>query len=95
MKPRIAASSYLNSAPLIWSFSNGSRQDEVQLLDAVPSRCAEVLAKGEVEGALIPVIEYQRIDGLSVVPEVCVGSREKVLSVVLASQKEDLRRVRT
>src|SRR3712207_3376280 len=35
--PRVAASSYLNSAPLIWSFLHGPRRDEVRLwTDAAP-----------------------------------------------------------
>jgi chorismate dehydratase len=66
----------------------------MQLIDAVPSRCARLLAAGDVAAALVPVIEYQRIDDLSVVPNVCVGSRERVLSVVLASSKNDLKEVR-
>lgn len=94
--PRIAASSYLNSAPLIWSFSRGSRRSAVQLIDAVPARCANLLAQKMVEGALVPVIEYQRIADITLVPEVCVGSRNKVRSVVLvttASELKDVRRI--
>jgi chorismate dehydratase len=69
--PRIAASSYLNTAPLVWSFMRGSRQREVQLVrDAAPARCADMLAHAEVEAALVPVIEYQRIRDLMVVPGV-------------------------
>ncbi len=94
MKPRIAASSYLNSAPLIWSFTRGSRQDQVELIEAVPSRCAQLLANGEVEAALIPVIEYQRILELSIVPDVCVGSQREVRSVVLASKEQELSAIR-
>jgi chorismate dehydratase len=94
-KPLVAASHYLNSAPLIWSFLHGPRQQEIELIDAVPSRCGQLLALGEVDAALVPVIEFQRIPDLTVVPDVCVGSREKVLSVVLASKKEDLRDVQT
>lgn len=94
MKPRIAASSYLNSAPLIWSFIHGPRQHEVELTDPVPSRCAELLANGEADAALVPVIEYQRIGDLSVVPDVCVGSRREVRSVVLASKTADLRTIK-
>lgn len=72
----------------------GSRKNEVQLTDPVPARCAELLAAGEVDFALVPVIEYQRIKDLSVVPDVCVGSRQRVRSVVLASKEDDLRAVR-
>jgi chorismate dehydratase len=94
VRPRVAASTYLNTAPLIWSFSRGSRRGEVELIDAVPARCANLLADDEVDVALVPVIEYQRIPDISVVPEVCVGSRRRVRSVVLAVKVESLKDVR-
>lgn len=93
--PRLAASSYLNSAPLIWSFTRGARRDEVSLIDPVPSACADFLAQGRVEAALVPVIEYQRINNIHLVPEVCVGSKEKVRSVVLVTKSDDLESVRS
>ena len=93
--PRIAASSYLNTAPLIWSFIHGSQRSAVELLtDAAPARCAEMLAQGEADAALVPVIEYQRIPDLLVVPDVCVGSRSAVRSVVLVSRLNNLKKVK-
>ena len=41
------------------------------------------------------MIEYQRIPGIVLVPDVCVGSRETVRSVVLATRVSELRDVRT
>lgn len=93
--PRIAASSYLNTAPLIWSFIDGPRQHAVELFtDKAPARCAEMLSAGEVDAALVPVIEYQRITDIAIVPDVCVGSRSAVRSVVIASKHDDLKTVR-
>ena len=92
---RLAASTYLNSAPLIWSFLNGSRRGHVDFVDAVPARCAELLSRNEVEGALVPVIEYQRIPDGSLVPDVCVGSQKEVLSVVLVSKDTELEQIRS
>src|ERR1043166_810990 len=92
---RLAASSYLNSAPLIWSFLNGSKRGQVDFIEAVPARCAELLAQAEVEAALVPVIEYQRSAGGALVPDVCVGSQKEVLSVVLVSKDRELEHVRT
>lgn len=87
--PRLAASSYLNTAPLIWSFLEGAQSQRVQLLtDAAPSRCADLLAQHTVDAALVPVIEYQRIPELAVVPGVCVGSRGRVRSVVLVTRED-------
>jgi chorismate dehydratase len=86
-KPYIAASSYLNAAPLCYSFINGSQADRCSFLsDAAPARCAELLAEGRADAALIPVIEYQRIAGLKIAPGACVASRKSVRSVVLASR---------
>lgn len=94
--PRVAASSYLNTAPLIWSFARGSLHDAVRLVtDAAPARCALMLERGEVEAALVPVIEYQRMRDVLIVPDVCVGSRRRVRSVVLATRKAELNEVRT
>jgi chorismate dehydratase len=93
--PRIAASSYLNTAPLIWSFQRESMSREVELLThEAPARCAEMLARGEVDAALVPVIEYQRIPEIAVAPHVCVGSRSKVRSVVLVTKNLELKDVR-
>src|SRR5919112_5070606 len=95
--PKLAASSYLNTVPLIWSFMRGTRRRDVQLVtDAAPARCADMLARGEVEAALVPVIEYQRIRDLAIVPGVCVGSRQRVRSVVLVMRDDldNLRKVR-
>jgi chorismate dehydratase len=85
----------LNSAPLIWSFIHGSRKGTVTLVDPVPARCAELLQQGVVGAALIPVIEYQRIPDVSLVPDVCVGSKGNVRSVVLVTRARELREVRS
>ena len=56
-----------------------------------------MLARAEVEAALVPVIEYQRLDDLMVVPRVCVGSRTSVKSVVVVTRAgvRNLKDVRT
>lgn len=95
-RPRLAASSYLNTAPLIWSFQYGVQGDAVDLVtDAAPARCADLLARKQVEAALVPIIEYHRIPCVRVVPDVCVGSHSAVRSVILVSKHEDLKNVRS
>ncbi|HEX8178031.1 MAG TPA: menaquinone biosynthesis protein [Pyrinomonadaceae bacterium] len=94
--PRVGASSYLNTAPLIWSFAHGARAGEVRLLtDAAPARCADLLARGAVEVALVPVIEYQRLPEVFIVSDACVGARRAVRSVVLATRCAELKDVRS
>jgi chorismate dehydratase len=85
--PSIAASSYLNAAPLCYSFVYGSQKNRCTFLsDEAPARCAELLAEGNADAALIPVIEYQRIPGLKIAPGACVASKKSVRSVLLASR---------
>lgn len=94
-KPHIAASSYLNAAPLCYSFVYGEQGDRCEFLsDAAPARCAEMLSEGRADAALIPAIEYQRIADLKVAPGACVASRREVRSVLLAS-RVPLERIRT
>lgn len=89
----MAASSYLNSAPLTWSFTKGARRDEVDYIDAVPARCADLLAGNEADFGLLPVIEYQRIPGVKLIRGVCVGSPQKVKSVLLVSRFNNLKKI--
>ena len=84
---RIAASTYLNSAPLVYSFAKGTQRNRVTFLgDTAPARCAQMLAQGLCDVALIPVIEYQRIPDLRLIPDIAVASKNRVRSVVLATR---------
>lgn len=94
--PRISASSYSNTAPLIWSFLYGKHHGKVEIiLDNAPARSAELLAGHRVDAALVPVIAYQLIEDAKLFPGVCVGAREKVRSVCLVTKGADLDRVRS
>jgi chorismate dehydratase len=87
VKPYVAASSYLNTAPLCYSFIYGTQQDRCEFLsDASPAVCSDMLKTKRADAAMIPAIEYQRIPELLAVREVCVASKNKVRSVVLASR---------
>ena len=54
-----------------------------------------MLDAGRAEAALVPVIEYQRMEGALVVPGVCVGARREVRSVVLVTRGRELSEART
>jgi chorismate dehydratase len=53
----------------------------------VPSQCAEALRNGAADIAIIPVIEYQRIDGLAVLPDLAIASKNRVRSLLLIAKK--------
>jgi len=92
---RISASSYSNTAPLVWSFLYGKNHGKVELImDTAPARSAELLARDRVDAALVPVIAYQMIDDVRMIPDVCVGANERVRSVCLVTKGEDLKDIR-
>ncbi|MEP7075074.1 MAG: menaquinone biosynthesis protein [Acidobacteriota bacterium] len=94
--PRISASSYSNTAPLIWSFLYGQNHGKVEIiLDTAPARSAELLSQDRVDAALVPVIAYQSIDDVRLIPDVCVGARKRVRSVCLVTKGRDLAEVKT
>lgn len=94
--PRLSASSYSNTAPLIWSFLYGSNHGKVELiLDNAPARSAELLAQDRVDAALVPVIASQFIDGARLIPDVCVGASQRVRSVCLVTRGAELKDVRS
>lgn len=93
--PRISASSYSNTAPLVWSFLYGKNHGKVEIiLDNAPARSAELLAQDRVDAALVPVIAYQTIERVRLIPEVCVGAKRRVRSVCLITRGEDLAEVK-
>lgn len=81
---RIGAVNYLNTKPLIEGL--GSYAPRAKLVLDLPSRLAEQLAIGELDVALIPVIEYFRAGSYTIVPGVSIASRGPVLSVTLFSR---------
>jgi chorismate dehydratase len=94
--PRISASSYSNTAPLVWSFLYGSNRGSVELImDNAPARSAELLAQDRVDAALVPIISYQLLDNVRLVPDVCVGAKKRVQSVCLVTKGEDLADVKS
>ncbi|HEY8506665.1 MAG TPA: menaquinone biosynthesis protein [Gemmataceae bacterium] len=81
---RVGAVAYLNTKPLIERLTDFHPAVELSL--EVPSRLADRLAAGELDVALIPVIEYFRAGTYTVVPGIAIASRGPVLSVTLFSR---------
>lgn len=94
-KRRISIVQYLNTAPLVWGFTNGPLLGKYDLSFTVPSQCAEALRSGAADVAIIPAIEYQRIDDLVVLPNLAIASKKEVRSLLLIAKKpvEQVRRI--
>jgi chorismate dehydratase len=79
---RVASVSFLNARPLIWGLEN---DPAVSLRLDVPSRLLAALSAGQVDVALLPVIDYQRLDGLRIVPSGGIGCDGPTLTVRIFS----------
>jgi chorismate dehydratase len=86
-KHRISIVQYLNTAPLVWGFTNGPLQGKYDLSFTVPSQCAEDLRFGRADVAIIPAIEYQRIPDLVILPDMAIASKNQVRSLLVISKK--------
>jgi chorismate dehydratase len=86
-KLRISIVEYLNTAPLVWGFTDGPLAGKYELSFAVPSQCAEALRRGDADLAIIPSIEYQRIDNLVVLPGISVAAKDEVRSLLVVAKK--------
>jgi chorismate dehydratase len=86
-KLRISIVQYLNTAPLVWGFTNGPLRGKYDLSFTVPSQCAEELRNGRVDVAIIPAIEYQRIDDLVILPDMAIASKNRVRSLLIVAKK--------
>jgi len=83
---RVSFIEFLNAVPLGWGLLHGDGKYPVELFLDVPSQCADKLARGEVDVGLIPVIEYQRIPGLRIVPDIAIAAKHEVRSVLFVSK---------
>jgi chorismate dehydratase len=85
-KLRVSIVQYLNTAPLVRGFTHGPLCGNYDLAFTVPSQCAEALRSGAADIAIIPAIEYQRIEDLVVLPGMAIAAKKKVRSLLLVSR---------
>lgn len=85
-KLRISIVEFLNTAPLVWGFTDGPLTGRYDLSFAVPSQCAEDLKAGRADVGIIPAIEYQRMENVVALPGMAVASRNEVRSLLVISK---------
>ncbi len=73
-KIRIGAVSYLNTRPLVFGLEQGLAEDRVELSYSVPARLTDRMIAGELDIALMPVIELAKMPELEIVPGLAIGT---------------------
>jgi predicted solute-binding protein len=86
-KLRISIVEFLNTAPLVWGFTDGPLRGKYELEFTVPSQCAESLRRGSADVAIIPAVEYQRMDHVVVLPGMAVAAKGPVRSILVIAKK--------
>lgn len=86
-KLRVSIVEFLNTAPLVWGFTNGPLAGKYDLSFTVPSQCAEALRNGEVDVAIIPAIEYQRMENVVALPGMSIAAKGQVRSLLVLAKK--------
>lgn len=83
---RVGIVDYLNSRPLAWAFREGAETGAFVAFHLPPAEVAARLEGGSLDIGLIPSIEVQRIEGLRLLPGLCIAATHEVRSVLLVSK---------
>ena len=81
---RISAVSFFNTVALIYGLAE---RPGVRLRLGVPSSLLEGLRDGSADVALLPTIDYQKLDGASIIPAGGIGCDGPTLTVRLFSRR--------
>ncbi len=81
---RVGSVSFLNAKPLIHGLE---KADHLSLSLEVPSRLIDGLHDGRFDVALLPVIDYQAMENLCIVPSGGIGCDGETLTVRIFSKK--------
>ena len=81
---RIGSVSYLNAKPLIYGLENAA---DLDLRLDIPSRLLAGLREKRFDIALLPVIDFQRLENLCIVPSGGIGCDGPTLTVRIFSKK--------
>ncbi|NIM00697.1 MAG: hypothetical protein GTO30_16460 [Acidobacteria bacterium] len=86
-KIRIGAVSYLNTRPLVFGLEQGLAEERFELSYSVPGVLTDRMLAGELDIALMPVIELAKAPELEIVPGLAIGTSGPSRSVLLISRK--------
>ena len=81
---RIGAVRYLNTKPLVYGLAE--QLPSAEIIFDLPSRLADDLARGDLDVALIPTVEYFQDPNYRIVSDACIACRGEVYSVSLLSR---------
>lgn len=86
MKVSVSVLSNTNALPFVYGILHSDMIGRIELsLESPPAACADKLVKGDVDIALMPVIEIARLPYNEIISNYCIGSNGPVKTVLLVS----------
>lgn len=83
---KVATVKYLNALPFLQALKDLESEGKVQLIEAAPSECSQMLKKNLVELALIPVGAISDFDELHIASRYCIACNGNVRTVKIFSE---------
>jgi chorismate dehydratase len=71
----------------VWGFTDGPLAGKYDLSFTWPSQCAEALRTGAADVAILPSIEYQRMENVVALPGMAVAAKGEVRSILVVSKR--------
>jgi chorismate dehydratase len=85
-KIKVGIVSYLNTRPLIYGLEKAPIREEIDLIEAYPSKLADMLLNDEVDVGLIPVAIIPQLQSYHIVGDYGIATEGEVASVCLFSE---------
>lgn len=79
--------SYLNTKPLLYGIKRSELISDIELIEAYPSRIAQMLVNDEIDIGLVPVAVLTQLNNYYLVSDFCIGANADVASVSLFSHQ--------
>lgn len=86
MNLRIATVKYLNALPFLHALKELKQQRNIELIEAIPSVCSNLLQEDKVDIALIPVGAISDFEKLFLISDYCISCDGYVRTVKLFSE---------
>ncbi len=93
-KIKICLIPYLNASVLQYDFLFSKYKNINEYITDYPCKCAEKMAKNEIDLALIPSIEFQNLKNVEMIKNFGIISKNKVESVLLISKKKKIEEIK-
>ena len=84
-KIRIGAVSYLNTKPLLYGIKRSEIINDIDLIEAYPSKIAQMLLDDTIDIGLVPVAVLNNLKNYYLISDYCIGAVNDVASVSLFS----------